>query len=410
MSRIIPRRLLRVGCAAVVLCAAVSFGAQAAAGAVGKHSSARVRTASIASSSVIKVGAIADMTGDAATFPQVPEGAKAYFDWLNKHGGINGKKVSFESLDSADSASTAGQDAHQLVDQYGAVALVGSSSIYGCPVNAAFYKQSNIIDLETGVLPQCFESSNIAAVNDGLFEGTGVSLVYAVQTLHKKRPCIVFGNTAPEPALMAKVVAAFTKKTHVKLASDQEYPANASNWQPFILKMSQAKCDVIVPAMAGPQLVAFEKEFTQMGERGKIADIQLSSAYSTQIAAAIAPGGNGVYANSEFLPFTGSAASNPGLRSFLAAMKADKQPASAFAESGYLSAQIFASVVKGIKGPITRASVTSAFKHMKPFTSPLMGNAWKFGNFQPNHSSRFVQLKSGVWQPVTSSWTTLPLK
>lgn len=175
-----------------------------------------------ASKGVIKVGAIADITGDAATFPQVPQGAKAYFDWLNRHGGINGRKVQYDVLDSADSASTAGQDAHQLVDQFKAVALVGSGSIYDCPVNASFYKQSNVLDLVAGVLPQCFESSNIAAVNDGLFEGTGVSLVYAVETLHKTRPCIIFGNTAPEPALMAKVVAAFTKKTHVKLVSEQE--------------------------------------------------------------------------------------------------------------------------------------------------------------------------------------------
>lgn len=182
-----------------------------------------------------------------------------------------------------------------------------------------------------------------------------------------------------------------------------------SNWQPYILKLSQARCDVVVPAQAGPQLVAFEKEFTQMQERGKITDIQLSSAYSTQIAGSIAPGANGVYANSEFLPFTGSDASNPALRPFLAAMKADHQPASAFAEAGYLAAQIFTTVVKGIKGPITHASVTAAFKHMKPFSSPLLGNPWKFGVTQPNHSSKFVQLKNGIWQPVTSTWTTLPL-
>jgi branched-chain amino acid transport system substrate-binding protein len=380
----------------------------AVAGASSHHASGHSRSAS-AAAGVIKVGAIADLTGDAATFPQVPQGAKAYFDWLNKHGGINGKKVDFTTLDSADAASTSGQDAHQLVDQDKVVALVGSASIYDCPVNASFYKQSNIVDVVAGVLPQCFESPNLAPINDGLFEGTGVSLVYAVKTLHKTRPCILFGDTAPEPALMAKVVAAFTKATHVKLASEQEYPTNASDWQPFILKLSQAKCDVVVPAMAGPQLVAFEKEFTQMGERGKITDIQLSSAYSTQIAAAIAPGANGLYANSEFLPFTGSGVSNPALKPFLAAMKAEGQPASAFAEAGYLAAQMFTQVVKTIKGPITNATVTAALKHMKPFVSPLLGNPWQFGTTQPNHSSRFVQLKNGVWQPVTSTWTTLPI-
>ena len=70
---------------------------------------------------------------------------------------------------------------------------------------------------------------------------------------------------------------------------------------------------------------------------------------------------------------------------------------------------MFTQVVKTIKGPITDATVTAALKHMKPFVSPLMGNAWQFGKTQPNHSSRFVRLKNGVWQPVTSTWTTLPL-
>src|SRR6059058_750399 len=50
-------------------------------------------------SSSIKIGGTFPMTGPASLYKTIPLAEKAYFDYVNAHGGVNGRKIDFEILD-----------------------------------------------------------------------------------------------------------------------------------------------------------------------------------------------------------------------------------------------------------------------------------------------------------------------
>ncbi|MEW1960358.1 ABC transporter substrate-binding protein [Kineococcus sp. NPDC059986] len=360
------------------------------------------------SSDPIELGAIATLSGP-ATFPESTAAAKAYFDKVNAAGGIGGRKIEYTVVDDAGDGGRAAQAARQLVDKDGVVALVGSASVPDCATNAEFYARSSIASVPgAGVLPQCFSSPNIAPTNTGLFAGLGVSLVHAVKDLGKTKPCVLSGEDVQ--AGVAPVLAAFTRQTGVQVTLAQQYPTDNSNWQSYLLRAQQAGCDVFVPAVAGPQLVALEKQITQLGLRGSMTFMELASAYNTQVAAAIQPGADGLVVNSEFLPFTGSGAQDPALSDYVSTMKGAGVALNSFGQGGYVSAAVLVEVLKGIEGDITAESVLKALQTMQPYETPLMGNPYVFGNgktHQANVSSRFVELRGTDWEPVTTEWTTL---
>jgi branched-chain amino acid transport system substrate-binding protein len=63
-------------------------------------------------------------------------------------------------------------------------------------------------------------------------------------------------------------------------------------------------------------------------------------------------------------------------------------------------------VLKSIDGPITRESVTQAFKTMSEVTHPLLGMPFIFGSgtsHNPNIASQMVQATESGWVTV-SDW------
>lgn len=359
----------------------------------------------------IKVGAIVTASGG-PTFAPSTDAAAAFFEQLNERGGINGRPVEYIVIDDAFDGTKTAQAARQLLDQDGVVALVGSASIADCPINGPEYTDAGIVSIGLGIAPQCFTSPNIAPVNTGLFQGTGVSLVYAVDDLGKTSPCTLLGAANGAEEAVQPTLAAFTAQTGVELVSEQYYPDGETDFGPFLLNAQSAGCDVLVAVVAGADVIAVEKQATELGVRESMEILQLSSAYNAFVAEALGGEADGMVANSEFLPYTGSGADDPGLAEYFATMEAGGVGLDSFGQGGFLSAKIFTDVVSAIDGEITRESVTEAFKSMEPYETPLLGTPYVFGPgdaHQPNTSSRFVELRDGDWVPLTDEWTTLSL-
>src|SRR5438874_12836534 len=77
-------------------------------------------------SSSIKIGGTFPMTGPASLYKTIPAAEKAYFDYVNDHGGVNGRKISFEILDDSYDPSKTVPLAQQLVEKDGVFAVFGS--------------------------------------------------------------------------------------------------------------------------------------------------------------------------------------------------------------------------------------------------------------------------------------------
>ena len=74
----------------------------------------------------IKIGGTFPLTGPASLYKTIPAAEKAYFDYVNDHGGVNGRKINFEILDDGYDPSRTVPAATQLVEKDGVFAVFGS--------------------------------------------------------------------------------------------------------------------------------------------------------------------------------------------------------------------------------------------------------------------------------------------
>src|SRR5438874_4596929 len=76
----------------------------------------------------IKIGGTFPLTGVASLYKTIPVAEKAYFDYVNDHGGVNGRKINFEILDDSYDPSKTVPLAQQLVEKDGVFAVFGSTA------------------------------------------------------------------------------------------------------------------------------------------------------------------------------------------------------------------------------------------------------------------------------------------
>jgi branched-chain amino acid transport system substrate-binding protein len=355
-------------------------------------------------STPIKIGAVSSLTGP-APFPEVPAAAQAVFERVNAEGGINGRQIEFVSLDDGADPAQASTAARRLVDENQVVALVGSASLVECSVNAAFYAQQEVVSVPgIGVEPACFASANIAPVNNGTIQGFASLLYYASENLGNTRVCPVIlkspGLTEPYLELIESWEQA-TGSTAPHIDTSVNFGDDPT---PAILAVRDAQCDAVVFNANEPIAVAFMNTVKQQGLLDNIDWLSLTSAYSEAVATELQRQGTlGLFANSEFLPFSSQ---DSRLDSWRSTLSASGVPPTSLSMGGFVSAEILVEVLKSIDGPITRESVTKAFKELDEVTHPLLGMPFIFGNgtsHNPNRASQMVQVTESGWVTV-SDW------
>ena len=65
----------------------------------------------------VLLGGTVPLTGEAAAFGAVGPGAKAYFDYVNAKGGVNGRKIEYRFYDDAYNPAQTVQLTRKLVEQ-----------------------------------------------------------------------------------------------------------------------------------------------------------------------------------------------------------------------------------------------------------------------------------------------------
>ncbi len=99
----------------------------------------------------ILIGNLMPYTGNLRAFGAIGKAEAAYFDMINEHGGINGRKVRFVSYDDNSDASVALDLTRGLVERDGVLLMFGS---FGTPNNLAVRKYLN-----ERQIPQLFVAS-----------------------------------------------------------------------------------------------------------------------------------------------------------------------------------------------------------------------------------------------------------
>ena len=100
----------------------------------------------------IKIGQTLPYSGPASAYGQLGRVEATYFAWLNKRGGVNGRKIALLSLDDGYSPPKAVEQVRRLVEQDGVAAIF---SVLGTPINMAIRKYLN-----DRHVPQLFVAAN----------------------------------------------------------------------------------------------------------------------------------------------------------------------------------------------------------------------------------------------------------
>src|SRR5437660_11884324 len=77
-------------------------------------------------STEITIGGTFPLTGVASLYTTIPFAEKAYFDYVNAHGGVNGREINFLIRDDAYDPSQTVPATQQLVEQDKVFAIFGS--------------------------------------------------------------------------------------------------------------------------------------------------------------------------------------------------------------------------------------------------------------------------------------------
>lgn len=343
----------------------------------------------------IKVGAISS----AALFPEAAAAVQAYFNTVNASGGVRGRELHLIVADDKAHPETAAQVARKLVDTQGVVAHVGSASALECSVNAAYYAEKNIVSIQgTGVDPVCFDSPNIAPVNTGPYGGMAVALKFLSEIRRRARICAVAVAYAhPQKAAFDKIVVDWVAKSGQQLAYAAIGIPATEDVGIHIQKAIENRCDGLVFTAIEPAVIAWVKKAKAMNAEG-IDWVFLTPAYTQSVADTLKVEGEGIFAISEFEPWSSRSGMLTDWRNI---MLKGAVPLTSLSQGGYVAASVFVTALRDIEGDITRESVTKAFKSMEPRKVSLMGSPFSFGpspRHNPNRAAIPMRLEGGRWR------------
>ncbi len=356
----------------------------------------------------IAVGAVSTITGP-ADFSEVPKAAKVVFDDVNAKGGINGCKIDYTIADDKADPGVAAQAARDLIDNKEVVALVGSASLLDCAVNSTTYKRKDVLSVQgLGVDAACFNSPTIAPVNVGPYTLSTAMGYFADRELQARKLCAFFIIIGGTQEAYKGAIANYEKLTGRKAhLVDLTLPFQG-DLTPYVIRARDEGCDAVLTNQIEPQVVQMVKTIDAQKIEG-IDWLFLSPGYTVEVAKALADTRQPIYVGTEWEPFTetGSAAN----KDWIATMEAAGRPLTAFSQGGYLSANVFLDVIRGIDGPVTRDSVNAALLSMQPKTYDLIGSPYVFGEADahaPMQATKVMKLENGAWTVVTPDWVVLP--
>ncbi|HET8527304.1 MAG TPA: ABC transporter substrate-binding protein [Gaiellaceae bacterium] len=96
------------------------------------------------SATTVKIGGTFPLTGPASLYKTIPAAEKAYYDYVNDHGGVNGRKIDFTILDDAYDPSKTVPLAQELVEKDKVFAVVGSLGTAPNLATWGYYNQRKV--------------------------------------------------------------------------------------------------------------------------------------------------------------------------------------------------------------------------------------------------------------------------
>src|ERR1700689_1106247 len=360
------KALTAVALLGTMLAAAVVTTSGGAAGAAAATSSAPGVT-----SNSITVGTISTQTGTlASNFSSLIYGERAYYDYINAQGGVNGRKINYKyALDDGGNPTTFNQLANTLINQDHVFAVTG--------VATAFFSPNLFV--ESGIPTSGYNVTGNWGGPANLFAETGSVQYYPaaapqvafVARQTQKSPSIAFiaYGVAASAASCQSEQQSLTAAGYKVSYSDLKVNYPGSTVATDVQRMKQAGSNMVVSCMDVQGNVTMARAIKQYGLTN-MTQLWFSgndqSTLNTNQSLM-----QGVYFDIGHVPFTAPTSTYPGLKLYFAQMK-KYEPAYATDEialQGWESAALFIQGVKMAGSNLTQAAVIKADNSLTAFTS-----------------------------------------
>lgn len=271
-----------------------------------------------AASSVIKLGMISDVGTANVNFTDAVAAAKGAVRGVNKRGGLDGHQVQLVFCNEAMTPNKAVACARQMV-QDKVLAVVGSFVITAESTTNEILRSAGIPNIGPNFLGSTGQDPNSYLLVGGQTFDNAACITYAISDGLKHIDLLlqVLPTTAPFPAFYKKAIPALGGTMGVTA----NQPTDGFDLGPEAAQLADDKPGVVNENASGTALISLVPEMVHLGYQGKfvVTGSTLTAANMTSLGSEA----NRLLFVSQFPP-TSAAAKFPGLRQFLADMRAEK--------------------------------------------------------------------------------------
>ena len=357
----------------------------------------------------ITVGSISTQTGTlAANFSSLIQGEKAYFDYINAQGGVNGRKIDYTyQLDDGGNPTTFNQLANTLINQDHVFAVTGVGTAFFTP---NLFVESGIPTYGYNVTGNWAGSKNLFAAGGSVeYNGaaaTGPAFVARKTTSKPYFAVIAYGIAASATPCQAIATQLNNAGYHVSF-TDLKVLYPGTTVATDVQRMKQAGTNFVVSCMDVQGNINMARAVKQYG------------ANVTQLWA----NGNDqstlnqnqslmqhVYFYNAHVPFTAPTSPYPGLKLYLTEMK-KYEPNYAYDElaiQGWESAALFVQGVKTAGTNLTQQAVIDADNSLTAFTAGglTVPTNWKDAGHMghaPPYCGAYIKVVGDSYEPALNT-------
>ena len=349
----IPARAARRGAVFAVTSSALLVLAACGSSPTSGSSSSGSSAPGVTASSIL-FGQTVPKTGPAALYGESTVGVQAYFDYVNAHGGVHGRKLKLTSLDDQYEPPVALQDTRTLVNTDNAFAEVAVNGTATTEADITVLDPANVpvVGVQTGatVFAGTFRKNLYNVWPSYLTEGKLLGTF--AQSLHISKVGVLYQNDDFGKSLLQGV-----KNSGLSPVLSISYDPTQTDFSPQAAKFKAANVGaIIILAIPGPT-TGFLNALN--GVNFKPVRIMSQVSAIPQMFSTAPQEFPGSYIGAFIPPLSSS---NPQVKAFLSAMSAYQpgKPASVFAAWGWTEAQVAVAGLKAIKGTVTRDSYEAA--------------------------------------------------
>jgi branched-chain amino acid transport system substrate-binding protein len=398
-KRPIPRQRLRALLALLVILAA----------AAPLHSLPDKKYDPGVSDTEIKIGNIMTYTGWASPYGAIGRAEAAYFQMINDHGGVGGRKINFISLDSASDPATSLVLAHKLVEEEQVLLIFGS---LGTDANLAIRPYLN--DRQ---VPQLFIDTSSSVFNDpahfpwtmgfdASFRSEGAAYAkYILQIKPDAKIAILYANDDSGRDYLAGAHDGLVSKASAIIVKELSYSPSDATLDAQIEALRDSGADVFLNFAIGP----FATEAIRKAYDLDWHPMQFIPNASLSVAAFLEPAGlaksAGVVTNARSKGWLRDfEQADPEVRDFVGWMRQYNPQASLRDQNnvaGYERAEALVELLKKCGNDLTRANVMRQASHLD-LAVPMLRAGIKFRttptDFQPIHQFFLMQFDGARWR------------